>query len=165
MKLYNTKFYRWLMRRLGLKVCCNHCPHWRFQKEIFLDTPGSKERRVHRVGFCDLDAPKLFNMNKLGFAFQVWFPDDWCPRHPLYVARPLDIPGTFGVRSDISYAPGQPGHELAGFNRPPTLDEALRISQGAHGNRDPRIRYQLLSTYKAPAPDPKENADNANDKV
>lgn len=144
MSLYDTRLYKWFMRRLGRQVKCSDCPHWRFQRETFLNLPSFEGRQIHRVGLCALDEPRLFNMNELGMAFRAWFADDWCPRHPLHVATPLAEPSLWGLPSDVSYAPGQPGHDAAGFNRAPTLDEALRLAQGAHARRGGGMKYQFI---------------------
>jgi hypothetical protein len=161
MKFFYSRFYKWLMRRRGALVRCADCPFWKFHSETFLNVPKFEGRQIHRIGVCKIEEPRLYNMNQLGMAFRAMFENDFCAKHPLHVAKPLATPKYFGVApSDVSYAPGEKGHEQAGFNRAPTLDEALLMSQFRSGFKPQFNMGPAYGEKPADAPENDKASDN-----
>jgi hypothetical protein len=103
---------RWLDRVLTGDVLCRNCPAW-------LEHGAG-------VGVCGRD-PAVLLWSEPGKpaieAFPVKRSRDWCVHHPLYDARKAE---------GLYYAPGAAGAaDNAGFNRPPSMAEALRLAQSA----------------------------------
>lgn len=157
MKIYETRFYVWLMRRFRVPATCASCPHWIAHSRSSLLLPGLRWQNnvllrrepqlvVSQGGVCRLDRPRFFNQNELGFAFKLWDARDTCARHPLHVAEM--VPG-----SDLRYQPHAPG-AVAGYNRAPTLDEAFRLADPASLNAqlDALKAPRQLNAGVAPAP-------------
>lgn len=119
---------RLLDRLLTRKVACRNCPHYRF---IGYKVRNMDSKR-YAIGVCANAAPVMATVPKLTEAMPITYPLEWCRAHPLYVAK---------ISDDLVYAPGAEGtDEHAGFNRAPTIDEALAMAPRMFDNMHPVSR-------------------------
>lgn len=105
----------WLDRRATGEVVCRNCPNYQAR--------GS-------FGTCALEAPFPVNTPEGGIvgALRVRAINDWCAHHPLHFARKSE---------GLYYAPDAfEKKDAAGFNRAPSLAEALQFAPDAPENHE-----------------------------
>lgn len=109
---------RFFHRLFTRAVICHNCPHFRIVgvKKLKLQARASSGL----VGVCFMDRIGMQSWPEIRATYPVRNPGDWCDKHPLYTPH---------VGADLTYKPDKPGHDAAGFNRPPNLGEALRLAQ------------------------------------
>ena len=147
-------------------VRCETCPRWRFHctdtykmdsgRFAFHDQPTTRlhvdqEHRTvnYQLGICARSRPQVFNQQEIGLALRLMAPDDFCSLHPLFPAA--------GSADALRYDPptlDPDSGPVAGFNRVPTLAEAIEMARvmgdgrsfvdGAKGEHSAQVNSQAV---------------------